>query len=361
MSFENFQPELFDGSRPGTPDPRPGIPQYTPAHPVPGISNEQLMTLLVGLTQGFSRAVGRQIASARPKPPRFPDVERFSGDRSEAATFLLRLKVFFEGLADTYDTDAKRISYMFQRLDGAALRWARPIFEVDSANNLLLRSNMDCFLKEFKALFEDCYRKVRATKTLLKLQQGTRPVTEYWTEFVQLLAESSIDSISAREIFFEGLNDDLKRRLEDKEYSEDLSDFANQVCELEFRIQSNRQFAPLASPASRLSFPSPVSPGVAPMNIDVVHRGSREAAIRSLPKEEQRRICMAERRCFYCKVPSHVLRDCPAKTNKVSSASGASAYPSSVDFRLIVVILSHTAMGDSCHARRDPLGPWRPL
>lgn len=343
MNYENFQPEIFDGSRPGTPDPHPAQPPAPPA-PAPGLTNEQVFALMVSL----SEAVTRQLAGnqSRPKPPRFPDVDRFAGDRSETATFLLRLKVFFDGQAETYDTDSKRISYIFQRLDGAALRWARPIFEIDSTDHLLLRSDMDCFLKAFKQLFEDRYRKSRATQSLLDLKQGSRSATDYWTEFVQLLAESSIDAVSAREIFYKGLAPELKRRLEDKAYSEDLTEFANQVCELEFRINSNRRFAPLAAPSPVSSSPSSTF-GLAPMQIDAVHRGtSREDAIRRLPKEEQRRICLAEGRCFYCKQLGHVLRDCPIKPNKQAPSVGASSsYLTSFELAAKeTVVLSDTAL-----------------
>ena len=122
---------------------------------------------------------------------RLPDVNVFTGIRKESSDFLARLENFFRGQPERFSTDETKISYIITRLEGAAFSWIKPYLE-DRSSYFHMLSNVDEFVKLFRAAFSDPHEKVKSTNKLLDLKQGKRSALTYATEFNELLYKSSI-------------------------------------------------------------------------------------------------------------------------------------------------------------------------
>jgi len=157
-----------------------------------------------------------------------------------------------------------------------------------------------------------------------------------------LLYRSEISPESARPLFERGLKFELRGRMADKDYPNDLDQFVSAVIALDNRLyrvrteNANRdRYVKQPFRHENRPFKS-FSTGVAPMDIGqvVVEDQSIQVApvaiddsrrileIRNMEKELRRQVCFDEGRCFYCKElvgnpPSHTASTCPKKVNRV--------------------------------------------
>ena len=305
-----------------------------PDLPLPAANpNDSSLRDVLNLLAQNQAQLARQPGSSVARDARLPDVPMFSGSRLKSSQFLVQLQNFFSGQANRFQEDHVKISYIITRLEGLAFAWIEPILLKNTLpENHRILTSIDHFLEAFNLAFRDPHEKVRATNDLLELKQGRRSALAYWTEFATLLYKSSITKESARQIFERGLNDNVKDRLADKDYSVELDAFVQEVINLDYRLYSrrtesgtHRRYPPaaphVASPAPHVA--SPLPPGVAPMQVDglnVNDAPSEAAAIRRLPKQAQLERCRQENRCFYCKEVGHGIQECSVRPNKGSSA-----------------------------------------
>ena len=170
----------------------------------------------------------------RVREPRLPDVDPFNGSKTKFHNFLAKIKNFFAAQPRTYDTDDKKISYVISRLEGTAENWAATILEnSEIAENHAILTDWDRFMDKFSK-FSDSYSRRNATNKLLALKQGrSESVLSFWTRFSELLYRSEIQEDSARPIFERGLRMELRERMADKDYSDELIEFVDAVIALD--------------------------------------------------------------------------------------------------------------------------------
>lgn len=145
-------------------------------------------------------------AAASEKRVKFPDPEKFDGDRSRYAIFRYQARAKLE--ADYRSCSEKaQVDYVFQRCIGNAAKVLLPwIVNQPSPSLQGLWSFMDL-------QFDDPHQKTKAMDQLSGIRQGKRPVREYLIEFnrlVQLTGETFGDT-NKKNLFVRGLNIELQR------------------------------------------------------------------------------------------------------------------------------------------------------
>jgi hypothetical protein len=160
------------------------------------------------------------------RDPKLPDVSLFDGNKVHYSAFVASIGNFFSAQPNTYRTDSQRISYVISRLTGTAMDWATCVIENPEIEaNAAILADWNVFMHAFSK-FSDPFAKKNATARLLSLVQGkSQSVLNYWTKFSELLYRSEISPDSARPLFERGLKYDLRDRMADKEYPEDLDQF----------------------------------------------------------------------------------------------------------------------------------------
>jgi hypothetical protein len=137
---------------------------------------------------------------------KFPDPEKFNGDRTQYLTFRYQARAKLE--ADYKNSPGKaQVDYVFQRCTGDAARVLLPwILNQAAPTSQGLWAFMDL-------QFDDPHLKSKAIDQLHGIRQGRRPVREYLMEFnrlVQLTGEAFGDT-NKKNLFVRGLSIELQK------------------------------------------------------------------------------------------------------------------------------------------------------
>ncbi len=305
------------------------------------LNPELMQDLLIALT---NIQLQNQQRAQPVRDPKIPDVEIYDGSKANYSNFLAKINNFFLAQPNTYDTGHKKVSYVISRLSGIAADWSTTVIENRMApQNAEILSNWHAFQEAFKK-FSDPFLKQNATAKLLACKQGhTQSVLAYWTKFSEYLYKSEIQPSSARPLFESGLKVDLRLRMADKEYPEDLDSFVSAVIALDNRLYRIRSETSRNRMESSTGFVERQSQnGLAPMQIGnfqtLEDNPARWKEIRMMEKEASRQVCFSENRCFYCKrvvgnPPSHTAKDCPLKVNTTARTYLCKAFPDLIDLK----------------------------
>ncbi|QRV73502.1 Retrotransposon gag protein [Ceratobasidium sp. AG-Ba] len=107
-------------------------------------------------------------------------------------------------------SDDDKIAFIISYLDGKASEWIEPHMEHDVLRQAVpWLHNVNLFWAEFEKRFGEIDRATKALKKLKSLKQKSS-VQDYVTEFQSLAAYVNYDDLALRDMFYEGLKDEIK-------------------------------------------------------------------------------------------------------------------------------------------------------
>uniref|UniRef100_A0A3P9L0S8 Retrotransposon gag domain-containing protein n=1 Tax=Oryzias latipes TaxID=8090 RepID=A0A3P9L0S8_ORYLA len=112
--------------------------------------------------------------------------EPFNGDVEACGGFLLQCQLIFQQATRYYQADHSRISLIVNSLRSKALQWAQAFL----ASHPITHLPFERFLGEFRLVFDQPRKQEEATRRLLSLKQGNRPVSEHLIDFRILAVEA---------------------------------------------------------------------------------------------------------------------------------------------------------------------------
>ncbi|QRV84273.1 Retrotransposon gag protein [Ceratobasidium sp. AG-Ba] len=152
----------------------------------------------------------------RVTPPIVPAVrvklakpDKFDGKKDKSTTFKVAITQY---LRATYPgtSDDDKIAFIISYLDGKASEWIEPHMEHDILRQAVpWLHDVNLFWTEFEKRFGEIDRATKALKKLKSLKQKSS-VQDYVTEFQSLAAYVNYDDLALRDMFYEGLKDEIK-------------------------------------------------------------------------------------------------------------------------------------------------------
>ncbi|QRV96917.1 Retrotransposon gag protein [Ceratobasidium sp. AG-Ba] len=135
--------------------------------------------------------------------------DKFDGKKDKSTTFKVAITQY---LRSTYpgSLDDDKIAFIISYLDGKAAEWVEPHMEHDILRQAVpWLHNVNLFWAEFEKRFGEIDRATKALKKLKSLKQKSS-VQDYVTEFQSLAAYVNYDDLALRDMFYEGLKDEIK-------------------------------------------------------------------------------------------------------------------------------------------------------
>ncbi|QRV85638.1 Retrotransposon gag protein [Ceratobasidium sp. AG-Ba] len=152
----------------------------------------------------------------RVTPPIVPAVrvklakpDKFDGKKDKSTTFKVAITQY---LRATYPgtSDDNKIAFIISYLDGKASEWIEPHMEHDILRQAVpWLHDVNLFWTEFEKRFGEIDQATKALKKLKSLKQKSS-VQDYVTEFQSLAAYVNYDDLALRDMFYEGLKDEIK-------------------------------------------------------------------------------------------------------------------------------------------------------
>jgi len=300
-----------------------------------------------------SQSSSNSSSSLSVSAPRSPDVkirhpEYFHGQRKQLGEFLSQVMMVIETQPANFASDKTKVLYLCSHLRGSAYSWAQSYIEtLRTPSEHPCLSNFDDFVKMLRAAFGDPDPRATARRDLFRLHQGNSSAADYAAAFQRAAVRTKWNSEALKDIFDEGLNDELRRELSTRDLPDNFVDYVPKVIALdnqmrEFRLQSaqgGKKFAPnfqdrsnfhrsnfsnrpyyshpRSPPPERKPFSRPVSSSnessnshSTPMEIGTI---SSKQFSSLTPEERKRRLDL--KLCLYCGQPGHQANVCPNKLN----------------------------------------------
>jgi hypothetical protein len=234
----------------------------------------------------------------------------FNGKVSELRAFQTQLKAYFKDFENTLDTENKKVSFAASRLEGTALKWFRPMWDVylDNPNGPLpepVRKVFDSF-EEFEGelvkAFGDVGELRMAENKLSEIRQKGR-CSDYAVKFRDLASRVTWGQSALIKRFYDGLSRNVKEKVYDIDRTNhDLISFmekcvtadnllyelnmGNQNSNHERSNQGKKRQEPVAKDNSG-------TPG--PMDIGMMQKGNGKKR---------------DFKCYNCGKPNHMARNC---------------------------------------------------
>ncbi|CAG8529141.1 13676_t:CDS:2, partial [Racocetra persica] len=178
-----------------------------------------------------------------------------------------------------YPDDHTQVGLLGSLLTGSALAWFTPLLE----KQFELLEDFRELVKEFEAMFGDADKSRIAANKIRKLVQGSRPVSNYASEFRQIASDLDWSEAALVNQFRTRLQDDVKDLLLIIEDPTLLNDAISKA---------------VHSPSN------PASSVTESMQIDAVRY-----KLLSVGEKERRRM---NKLCLYCGEPGHIAKGAPA-------------------------------------------------
>ncbi|QRW06299.1 Retrotransposon gag protein [Ceratobasidium sp. AG-Ba] len=135
--------------------------------------------------------------------------DKFDGKKDKSTPFKVAITQY---LRATYPgiSDDDKIAFIISYLDGKASEWIEPQIEHDILRQAVpWLHNINLFWAKFEKRFGEIDRATKALKKLKTLKQKSS-VQDYVTEFQSLAAYVNYDDLALRDMFYEGLKDEIK-------------------------------------------------------------------------------------------------------------------------------------------------------
>jgi hypothetical protein len=252
------------------------------------------------------------------KEPRVSMPEKFDGTRSKFRGFINQVQLITMLQPERYPTEESKVGLVGTLLTGSALSWFAVHFEQRSP----ILTNFETFIAALTEAFGEHDKARVALNKIYALQQGSRSVSVYASEYRQLAAGINWDEQALMDQFYRGLRDDVKDLLLNFPDPCTLDEAIRQAVKCDNRLfqryqdrrssSSSRQSAHTALTKVHDSYQ-----GVEDMQIDATR-------FKPLTPEEKKRR-FEENLCLYCGEPGHKAGSCPKKrklpVTKIRSAT----------------------------------------
>uniref|UniRef100_A0A3P9JW13 Retrotransposon gag domain-containing protein n=1 Tax=Oryzias latipes TaxID=8090 RepID=A0A3P9JW13_ORYLA len=229
--------------------------------------------------------------------------EPFFGDVSACGGFLLQCDLIFQQAPRYYQADHARISLIVNSLRSKALQWAQAFLAAHPITHL----PFERFLGEFRLVFDQPRKQEEATRRLLSLKQGNRPVSEHLIDFRILAVEAGWPDLALKGIFYQSLNERIKDHLCTQPEADTFENLVTAALRSDLRLQerqTERKSKPpstLVNPVLHLPLVAPASPASPSVKLEEPMQIGHSKL--SLEERKKRR---DEGLCFYCGQAGHL-------------------------------------------------------
>ncbi|THC86979.1 hypothetical protein EYZ11_013575 [Aspergillus tanneri] len=243
------------------------------------------------------------------KSAKIPDPPTLSsGKDPKFEDWMAQMKSKMAANADYYPTEVINITYVQSRLSGRAAEHAAPRFREDSGSQY---RTADEIFDHLKSVFHDPNRKQNARRQLRDLRmKPSQKYHNFLAEFLRLAGESQLHQEDHKEELFEKVTEEL-RNLTTRDFytTTSFNEYSTARAQAYYTIQVNNE-------ARRKDGKSSTNPGNSAStdatNPKPTVKDTTSASRSGIPQEARIQL-MKEGRCFNCKQPGHVARDCPFK------------------------------------------------
>jgi hypothetical protein len=251
--------------------------------------------------------------------------ETFHGEQSKLRGFLAQLQIYFENTPTRYDTHEKRISYTKSLLRDSANKWIIPFVEGKARETW---NTWDEFKRELQQQFGDPDAKEAARNRLENMTQGTRSVSQFWTQFRLVATDAEFGDETLGRIFLKGLTSKLQDQWGARETDfTDTAEMARWAIKMENKNRTIQQLRGSRSTPKDTHYstprnedgtfrtstrPEPKEGGGDPMDLDATNR--RRFTKLSQNEYQRRR---EKNLCLKCGKPGHRIKDCFVRTDRI--------------------------------------------
>uniref|UniRef100_A0A667XPZ7 CCHC-type domain-containing protein n=1 Tax=Myripristis murdjan TaxID=586833 RepID=A0A667XPZ7_9TELE len=243
--------------------------------------------------------------------PNIPPPAKYSGDPNTCRQFLTQCQLAFSAQPVRYASEAAKVAYLVNLLEGPPLNLYNALFEEGSHIAL----SFAAFSAELKKMYDFPIRGQQAGQRLLRIRQGRLSVREYVNQFRSLAVEAGWNDSALIPAFQSGLNKEIGREIA---LRGDLTSL-DEAIKLAIRVADQISLWHLDSAPSHPSVAhrsaspnqhepyreTPVSTEPEPMQVDRV-RLSVEERTRRLKSQS----------CLYCGQSGHFIASCPVRPAK---------------------------------------------
>uniref|UniRef100_A0A8C7YDD3 CCHC-type domain-containing protein n=1 Tax=Oryzias sinensis TaxID=183150 RepID=A0A8C7YDD3_9TELE len=236
--------------------------------------------------------------------------EPFFGDVSACGGFLLQCDLIFQQAPRYYQADHARISLIVNSLRSKALQWAQAFL----ASHPITQLPFERFLGEFRLVFDLPRKQEEATRRLLSLKQGNRPVSEHLIDFRIFAVEAGWPDPALKGIFYQSLNERIKDHLCSQPETDTFEELVTAALRSDLRLRE-RQTEQMSKPPSSLVNSVRHLPLVAPANpasLPVILEEPIQIGHSKLSLEERKKR-RNEGLCFYCGQAGHQVSQCAVR------------------------------------------------
>ena len=275
--------------------------------------------LLAYFNHGMQHPLQQRIASMRPPDvyvnPAVPagavkgkEPDTFDGhNRDLYSAFVLQLALLFSNNPRRYADDASKIRAAGSYLRGHALSWFDP--HCDKATGAVSWATYREFVDALKVAYDDPDRRSTAEHKLLKLRQGGKTASAYYSEFMTYAAVLSLDDATKISFFHRGVNDDLSVALSYQlNPPMEFAQFAQMCITLDNQARMRKTTPRWIAPS--LSSPQAPPNPVAASNGDPMDLSQASHARGPLSAEEKKHR-LENNLCSYCGGAGHYANSCP--------------------------------------------------
>lgn len=256
------------------------------------------------------------------KDGKISDPAHFTGKKEAASGFLIKVDQVLEVRQNQYKTDALKIAYVTNLLEGDAWKWYEPHARLPADQRPDWVKSWSLFRKEFESAFSVAEVKESARRKLKVLRQ-TSSVSAYASQFRLLVYNLDWTDETKRQTFFDGLNNDVKDKILSPNKFDTFENLVKEASIIDGLLYSRRIDSRPNNPSSvRVTYsrtnnatttPSVPSSGATrdpdAMEIDAVNvqQPARVVNGKVTPEEKERR--RKNGLCFYCG-GKHQRKDC---------------------------------------------------
>lgn len=250
--------------------------------------------------------------------PHIPPPAKYSGDPNTCRQFLTQCQLTFNAQPTRYASEAAKVAYLINLLEGPPLSFYNALFEQRSP----LAMSADAFAQELKRVYDHPIRGQQAGLQLSRIRQGRLSVREFVSQFQSAAVESGWNEAALITAFQNGLNHDIGREIALREECSTLDKAIKTAIKVSDQLSMWRAESAVSSTfrseqrtphGPRRDVPSPreVHRGMPsnsepePMQIDGIHLS---------PEEKARRI--RTQSCLYCGQAGHFIVNCPIRPAK---------------------------------------------
>lgn len=191
----------------------------------------------------------------------------------------------YNSVTKLHEKEQRRwIASFLSFMDGPAGVWATPFIEDIGNGHIPWQGTWDEARKAFEERFSVVAQGEVAREALKRVRQGTRTIPAYTAEFKQYADRTNYGVTALKEMYYDGLNSDMKDRLIDNSDPQDTyAELVEAVTKIDARIQKRNRQRKNKGSETHEDTRAPYGQGsmeTVPMDIDAARMGGQANAKR---------------------------------------------------------------------------------